>query len=228
MNEPPEAGEGPPVTLAPMTSPTVWFTSDQHWGHANIIRFAGRPFADVAEMDEQLIANWNQRVRAHDTVWLLGDVALGDTDRFLRRLDELAGTKHLVAGNHDRLFRRDRTTVRERWERRYHEAGFASIHHGDVEIELTPTCTVRAAHFPYEGDSHDRDRYVEHRPVDDGRPLLHGHTHGHWRKRGHMIDVGVDAWAGFPVDAPTLAALFEQGPTDLEPLPWQTDPTGDR
>ena len=39
---------------------TVWFTSDSHFSHSNIIRYADRPFSSVEEMDQQLIENWNE------------------------------------------------------------------------------------------------------------------------------------------------------------------------
>jgi len=81
-----------------------FFTSDTHFGHARIIELCGRPFKDVSHMNETLIHNWNNVVGEDDTVYHLGDVALGawvDWDKSLSRLN---GHKILVVGNHDRLF----------------------------------------------------------------------------------------------------------------------------
>ena len=52
----------------------IYFTSDLHLGHANIIRHCNRPFSSVEEMDETLIRNWAKRVKANDTVYVLGDL----------------------------------------------------------------------------------------------------------------------------------------------------------
>src|SRR5690606_33637800 len=98
-------------------------------------------------------------------------------------------------------------------------AGF-TLHHGQVDLTVPGGHDVAACHFPYRGDWGDTDRYVEQRPVDDGRWLLHGHVHEKWRQRGRMINVGVDAWGGRPVDEETLAALVADGERDLPPLPW--------
>jgi calcineurin-like phosphoesterase family protein len=70
---------------------------------------------------------------------------------------------------------------------------------------------VLACHFPYRGDSHDQDRYVEHRPVDEGAWLLHGHVHERWRVLDRMINVGVDVWDYRPVSEATLADLIRVG-----------------
>jgi calcineurin-like phosphoesterase family protein len=204
---------------------TTWFTSDLHLGHHNIIEYCNRPFASVAEMHEWLINEWNNTVAADDDVWVLGDVALGSIGRSLNAVKLLHGTLRLVAGNHDKPFRRD-GAPRPVWEERYLEAGFTEVLHGAVPFDLTGT-PVTLCHFPYVGDSRDTDRHETHRPVDDGGWLLHGHVHGRWLQRGRCIDVGVDAWGGRPVDVDTITALITAGPTDRGPLGWGT-PVGER
>jgi calcineurin-like phosphoesterase family protein len=192
---------------------TTWFTSDLHFGHANIIEYSGRPFADVEAMNEALVDRWNDTVSDDDTVWVLGDVALGRIAESLGCVGRLNGRKLLLAGNHDRCWS-ELGHRAEGWTERYLEAGFAEIHQGQVWIELGER-RVPACHFPYRGDSHDEDRYVEERPTDTGDWLLHGHVHERWRQRGRMINVGVDAWNYRPVSEFELATLIASGPTNV-------------
>jgi calcineurin-like phosphoesterase family protein len=77
----------------------IFFTSDLHLGHRNIIRYCNRPFKNVNEMDDILISNWNSIVREEDTVYHLGDFAFKDADMYLK---ELNGNILFVRGNHDR------------------------------------------------------------------------------------------------------------------------------
>ena len=78
----------------------IWFTSDHHFGHSNIIRFCNRPFNDVHEMDDALIQVWNKWVKPNDQVWHLGD--FGFTGAVHERvLPRLTGKKELIFGNHD-------------------------------------------------------------------------------------------------------------------------------
>lgn len=49
----------------------VFFTSDTHFYHGNIIRFCNRPFKDVGMMNETIISNWNNTVGLDDIVFHL-------------------------------------------------------------------------------------------------------------------------------------------------------------
>lgn len=80
----------------------TFFTSDTHFGHANIIRFCNRPFKNVEEMDEALIENWNQVVSEDDTVFHLGDFAFGGSSVWKSIIPRLNGHINLIIGNHDR------------------------------------------------------------------------------------------------------------------------------
>lgn len=195
---------------------TTWFTSDLHFGHTNIIGYCERPFADVADMNAGLIERWNEAVDPNDTVWVLGDVAMGRITDSLPLIGLLNGIKHLVSGNHDRCFDADRhpTGKAGEWQQRYLDAGFAAVHHGVMPLTLPlpggGELAVRACHFPYSGDSGDEDRYVDRRPIDNETWLLHGHVHERWRWHRRMINVGVDAWNYSPVDESTLAAIVAE------------------
>ena len=78
-----------------------YYISDLHLGHGNVIRFDGRPFVDVAEMEQALISNWNSRVGRDDTVYILGDFIWGKEPEWRRLVPLFAGNKVLIRGNHD-------------------------------------------------------------------------------------------------------------------------------
>ena len=79
----------------------VFFTSDTHFNHTNIIRFCNRPFKDVAHMNETIIANWNSVVGPDDIIFHLGDFCLGGSAEWINVLNRLNGKIYLIAGNHD-------------------------------------------------------------------------------------------------------------------------------
>jgi calcineurin-like phosphoesterase family protein len=80
----------------------IWFTSDTHFGHKNILRYTNRPFSDVNEMDEFLIQSWNRKVHPNDEVYHLGDVALCSASKLRNILKRLNGKIYLIRGNHDK------------------------------------------------------------------------------------------------------------------------------
>ena len=78
-----------------------FYISDLHIGHANVVRFDNRPFADVNEMNNKIIENWNARVRTDDMVYILGDFIWAKESDWPFFVGPLAGNKVLIRGNHD-------------------------------------------------------------------------------------------------------------------------------
>lgn len=64
----------------------VYFTSDTHFYHSNIIGFCKRPFKNVEDMNETLIENWNRVVSQDDIVFHLGDFCLGGSHEWTKIL----------------------------------------------------------------------------------------------------------------------------------------------
>jgi calcineurin-like phosphoesterase family protein len=81
---------------------SVYFTSDTHFGHKNILQFCNRPWETVEEMNEALINNWNSVVKENDIVFHLGDVQLGGGNQLMDNIfPRLNGHIILILGNHD-------------------------------------------------------------------------------------------------------------------------------
>ena len=163
-------------------------------------------------MNETLIHNWNNVVGEDDTVYHLGDVALGawvDWDKSLSRLN---GHKILVVGNHDRLFQ-VKEAQRERWIAEYGK-WFVAIAPAQRGIRLADGTVVNLSHFPYDGDSHGDDRFASERLSDDGTILVHGHTHSNSvlsqsRLGTPQVHVGADAHDFTPVSEDQVIGYIE-------------------
>lgn len=82
----------------------IFFTSDTHFGHANILKYCKRPFESVEEMNEKLITNWNSVVSESSIIFHLGDFAFGSYKNWKEVSDRLKGHIILIAGNHDRPY----------------------------------------------------------------------------------------------------------------------------
>lgn len=213
----------------------TWYTADPHLGHANIIDYCARPFATVTEMNETIITRWNERVEPDDTVWVLGDVALGPIEESLALVSRLNGYLMLVAGNHDRCFAGYGTVgQRAGWVERYRAAGFSAVMTGMAiangghplrhalrrEFGGPMVERVVLSHFPRSGDSvaGRADRFAPYRPPAAKRGpdewLLHGHVHNRWTINSRQINVGMDVWDFAPVPASDICALITDGMPD--------------
>lgn len=85
---------------------SIWFASDPHFDHTNIIKYCHRPFRSVRQMNAILQRNWNSTLRPDDLVYFVGDMSFGKPSRspwwWLKRLN---GRKVYVKGSHDRGIR---------------------------------------------------------------------------------------------------------------------------
>lgn len=78
----------------------IWFMSDTHFGHANIIKYSRTQFDSVDEMESTIIERWNEKVSKQDLVYHLGDFAWSAKDA-KRVRPKLNGSIRLIVGNHD-------------------------------------------------------------------------------------------------------------------------------
>ena len=119
--------------------PSVFLVSDTHFGHAGVCRFTRndgvtklRPWTDPAEMDEEMVRRWNDRVRPNDKVYHLGDVVINR--KSLSIMDRLNGDKVLIRGNHD-IFKDEDYTPYFRSLRGYHVMNGMILSHIPVHPE---------------------------------------------------------------------------------------------
>ena len=161
----------------------IFFTSDHHFGHKNIIKFSNRPFESVEEMDETMIERWNEKVGPNDDVYHLGDVALCSPNKLQKILDRLNGNIHLIKGNHEKSAKQCQDQFV--WVKDYHELKVQ-----DDEFEKGSQLIVllhygmRVWNKAHWGSYH-----------------LYGHSHGMLADdpKMHSFDVGVDCHDFYPL-----------------------------
>lgn len=85
----------------------IFFASDHHFHHANILTFKRddgtplREFSDIDHMNEIIVQRHNLVVRPGDKVYFLGDVCMDRKGKGLEILARMNGEKVLIKGNHD-------------------------------------------------------------------------------------------------------------------------------
>lgn len=182
----------------------IWFTSDLHFGHEQILKFCHRPFADLSEMHDELTKRWNNCVSPEDTIYVLGDMALCSFKEFAPIAKQMNGKKFLIKGNHDHFS-----------DGQYAQIGFTVLH--EVKLKLCGKM-VRLSHYPYALPWYKRLfafrselRFMDRRPPQiKGEFLLHGHTHTKYKRQGNRIHVGADAWDYQPVSLRQIESLLNK------------------
>jgi calcineurin-like phosphoesterase family protein len=171
----------------------VWYTSDLHFGHTRVSEIRG--FDTTLSHDLSITEEWHKTVSKNDSVYVLGDIAVGSPQRALAILNELPGRKHLISGNHDVVHSMHTRGHSKAEQLRWFDT-FETIQ-TYVKRKLNGR-NVLLSHFPYEewGDGEHREgsRYNQYRLPNLGEPLLHGHTHGAEQAHDNMLHVGWDAW----------------------------------
>jgi calcineurin-like phosphoesterase family protein len=165
----------------------LFFTSDLHFDHAGIIHHCHRPFHDVEEMNEALIARFNERVSDKDEVYFLGDFAFRNPALFLARLK--GKRHHLILGNHD--YKRLPGIK---------EAAFYSVQ--DVLYLRHEGMRFFLSHY-----AHRTWRNSVH-----GSYHLYGHSHGSLPSFNRSMDVGVDCCNYYPISLDEILEVLKDQP----------------
>lgn len=87
----------------------VWFTSDTHFSHKNIIQHSPNRAKvgefntdDLMSHDKWLIEKWNKTVAKNDIVYIIGDFSFAPSEFVKKLCGKLNGKKYLIVGNHDK------------------------------------------------------------------------------------------------------------------------------
>lgn len=164
----------------------VWFTSDHHFGHENIIKYCKRPFESAVEMDETLIRNWNQKIMPDDIVFHLGDFTLGDAaNRYFGRLNGRVYFLKLFWHHDKRWLNKNTVFMTKKWYVEF----LPPIHIIYVQGLQERNLPITLIHYPL----------AEWEASHHGALQLHGHSHGNHSGGGRLLDVGIDCHEYFPI-----------------------------
>ena len=172
----------------------TFVTSDLHFGHSNIIRYCGRPFKSASHMNTELVRRWNSRVTPEDTVYFLGDFAMGpnvDANFIVAMLQSLNGELFILMGNHDQPNKKHKQ-LGLRHTILSHELGHINMLSDIYELTHEGTSFVMC-----------------HYPLNDWNGKFHGSVHLHGHKHtgptarkiseaalNKRYDIGVDMYGG--------------------------------
>lgn len=167
----------------------IWFSSDHHFYHKSVISYCNRPFDDVEDMNEALIANWNLVVRPRDTVHHLGDFAFANTGKVLELRKHLNGFIHLTKGNHD-----------YRWSQAAFSAFDSVKNLREIKVDKQ---TIVLCHFPI----------LSWHKMAHGSYHLHGHQHCivPFDFNVKRLDVGVDGHGYRPINFEEVREIMTKG-----------------
>jgi len=193
----------------------IYFTSDLHFNHPNIIQSCRRPFANIQEHNQVLIDKWNAVVGPKDEIYVLGDFACADSGEDVQDFaGRLNGKKYLLLGNND--------------EPALYE-GFSFVWVKDYHVLTAEGIRWVLCHYPiWIWDERNK-----------GTIHLYGHVHNHGLRadspaefraladRTDCINVGVDVNGFAPVSVLELARRVHAVTEAAKPA-TRTQSTGGR
>jgi len=162
----------------------IYFTSDTHFNHKNILKYSNRPFASVEEMDEVLIMNWNAAVGNDDTIYHLGDFCMGEHTKYLKQLN---GNIIFIKGSHDKWMKKEPLMMEIRLPEKYQDPEFPNYPRYLTLCHYSLR-SWRASHF---SSFH-----------------LFGHHHGRLEPHGLSFDAGVDCHGYAPISLDDVAKVM--------------------
>lgn len=178
-----------PFSFKGLPHDKVWFTSDNHFMHTNILKYTNRPFKSVGLMNKALIGNWNRVVGKDDVVFCLGDFALGNEKKCNDILKSLNGHKVLIKGNHEKTVLNKSYNMDE-FNGGIYEMLEVRINDEEVSNEFQD---IILCHYPFLAWN------KSHR----GSWSLFGHVHGIFDDKPftspNQLDVGVDSHNFTPI-----------------------------
>ncbi len=173
------------VKITQTQTSKVFFTSDTHFGHKNVIQYDGRPFSSVEEMDNVLISNWNNTVGQNDVVFFLGDFSFEKESSLVELvMSQLNGKKYFIRGNHDHT---------EKTICVYEKYG---VYLGEQKDIVVDGQRIVLNHYPM----------LVWNQSHRGAWALHGHCHGSLPDDPNALrlDVGCNVWDYKPVSFDTI------------------------
>jgi len=171
-----------------------FWTADTHFDHKNILKYCKRPFECTQEMNETIIENWNKKVGRQDIVYHLGDFALRNSLKYLKRLN---GNIRIILGNHDHdIIRIDRSFIKQGIQNIYFQI-FPPQH----EVKIKDK-TIIMNHYSMR--VWNKSCY--------GSWHVYGHSHGVLKPYGKSWDVGVDNNNFEPLALEDLFIILEKLP----------------
>ena len=175
----------------------IWFTSDWHISHSNIIRYCNRPFSSIEEMNKAILDNFFSMVRKGDTVYFLGDLSFNrNSIREVNKKIVDAGIRFVfIVGNHEY---ENIKLIKELFPETYDLLSTRLQVRGKV-VEVT------MCHYAMK---------VWHKSHFNSWNL-YAHSHGSLKPEGKQWDVGVDNNSFFPISINDIEKVMQLRPDNF-------------